>query len=256
MQSNLSVKNLSASYGTKNIFQNVSFEISAGELVCLCGPNGCGKSTLLTSVAGLGDSSLKVTGQVFIDDNDLLKQKNKDRAKLLSFMEQSAVSTWDFPVFDFVLQGRFAYSKNGYYSLEDKTAAENALKQLYIEDFANRTVHSLSGGEFQKVRIARALAQSSSFILLDEPAANLDFVYEPQLMRLLLNLAHENNLGIILSIHDVNLAARFADKLLLLPPHKSAIFGSVNDIMTEENLEKTFGVPFKCSEINYFQSSQ
>jgi len=256
MQSKLSVQNLSSSYGNKSIFQNLSFEVNAGELVCLCGPNGAGKSTLLTSVAGIGDSSLKTSGEVLVDQTVLSSLKNKERAKYISYMEQTSVSAWDFTVADFVLQGRFAYSKNGYYSAEDKQIAQNAMEQLGIAQFSSRTIHSLSGGEFQKVRIARTLAQSTSFVLLDEPAANLDFVYEPQLLELLKNLAHKNNLGIIISIHDVNLAARYADKMLLLPKNQNPVFGSVDDIMTVENLEKTFGVPFQCKEINYFQSLQ
>lgn len=256
MQSRLSVQNLSSSYGSKTIFQNISFEVNSGELVCLCGPNGSGKSTLLISMVSQGDGSPGSTGSVKINEVELASLKNKSRAKLISFMEQSAPSAWDFTVSDFVLQGRFPYSVNGYYSSEDKQIAAEALSRLSISQFADRTIHSLSGGEFQKVRIARALAQSAPFILLDEPAANLDFVYEPQLMELLKNLAHENNIGIILSIHDVNLAARYADKLLMLPKNQSPVFGKPDDIMNIVNLEKTFGVPFECKEIKYFQSSQ
>lgn len=255
MQGKLSVNNLRASYNSNPVFQDISFEIKSGELVCLCGANGCGKSTLLTAIAGIGDGNLKTSGTAAIDGVELSSLKNKSRAKLISFMEQSSPSVWDFTVFDFILQGRFPYSSNGYYSMEDRQIVTEALSKLSINQFAERTIHSLSGGEFQKVRIARALAQTTPFILLDEPAAALDFVYEPQLMTLLKNLAHENNLGIIISIHDVNLAARFADKMLLLPKQQKPVFGTAAEIMTTENLEKTFGVPFECKEIKYFQSS-
>lgn len=254
MENILVVSNLNASYKTNPVIQNLSFELHGGELICLCGPNGSGKSTLLTAVADNGDRPLMVSGSVSANGQQISMLKNKEKAKLISYMEQSAPSAWDFPVFDFVLQGRYAYSSSGYYSKQDKDLVLQALSDLSIESLAHRTLHSLSGGEYQKVRIARALTQSAPFVFLDEPAANLDFVYEPKLLDMLKNLAHSKNLGILISIHDVNLAAEYADKMLLLPKNQTALFDSVHDIMTLENLEKTFGVPFQCKEVNYFQS--
>lgn len=235
------------------VLKNISLTIPTGELTCLCGPNGCGKSTLLSILAGVPEQNLCVFRKP--GDLDLSKLPRKKAAQLVSFMQQQEYSTWDFSVRELVLQGRFCHTKNGFYTAADEQLADQALAELQISDLAQRPVHSLSGGEFQKARIARAICQQSQFILLDEPAANLDFVYEPWLMKKLYKLAHEKGLGILLSIHDVNLAATYADNLVLLPLLQSPICGKINDTLTKENLKLTYGMEFECQKVNYFQSS-
>ena len=253
----LKCEGLSAGYDNKIVLSNISFSLSSGDFVCLCGPNGSGKSTLLSVLSQLSDKDLKIhSGSVLISQQScephnlipLSSLSAKERAKKIAYMQQAEFSTWDFTVFDFVLQGRFAYSKNGWYSDDDKKIAADCLQELGLSDFSTRTIHALSGGEFQKVRIARALAQKPAFMLLDEPAANIDFVYEPKLLEFLKALAERKNIGIILSIHDVNLAALYAKKLALLSPcsdhdsdSSSFLFGPTEEIFTEENLSKAFG---------------
>ncbi len=251
----LKCESLSAGYGAKGygaklVLNNINFSLFSGDFVCLCGPNGSGKSTLLSVLASLAEKSLKIqTGTVLIskDENEphnlipLSSLSQKERAKKIAYMQQTEASTWDFTVFDFVLQGRFAYSKNGWYSDEDEEITRESLNELGLSDFTNRTIHSLSGGEFQKVRIARALTQQPAFMLLDEPAANIDFVYEPKLLELLQSLAEKKNIGILLSIHDVNLAALYSKKMALLSPNNSFLFGPTEEIFTEQNLSKAFG---------------
>lgn len=254
----LKCEDLSAGYGAKGygaklVLNNINFSLFSGDFVCLCGPNGSGKSTLLSVLASLAEKSLKIqggqTGTVLIskDANEphnlipLSSLSQKEKAKKIAYMQQAENSTWDFTVFDFVLQGRFAYSKNGWYSDEDEKIAQESLQELGLATFSNRTIHSLSGGEFQKVRIARALTQQPAFMLLDEPAANIDFVYEPKLLELLQSLAKKKNIGILLSIHDVNLAALYSKKMALLSPNQSFLFGPTEEIFTEQNLSKAFG---------------
>ena len=252
MQASLQIENLTASYGKKMVLKNVSVSVPAGLLTCLCGPNGCGKSTLLSILAGVPDQNLSVfrtPGQI-----DLSKLPRKKAAQFVSFMQQNEYSTWDFTVRELVLQGRFCHTKNGFYTKADEELAVQALEELQISHLADRPVHSLSGGEFQKARIARAICQEPKFILLDEPAANLDFVYEPWLMKKLTALAHEKNTGILISIHDVNVAATYADNLILLPLLSSPICGKIKDILTKENLKLTYGMEFECQKVNYFQS--
>lgn len=260
----LSVKNLNASYGKKNILSGVSFDLQKGEFVCLCGPNGCGKSTLLSIMAGVNSSvnfenNIADSVNYISDDGDSLsinKMPRKKCAKILSYMQQNEYSVWNFTVFDFVLQGRFAYSKNGHYSKEDFQIVGDVLSEMGLSSFKEREVHNLSGGEFQKVRIARALAQEPEFMLLDEPAANLDYVYEPQLMALLSGIVRKRSIGILITIHDINLANKYADKIILLPPQKNVLLGKPADIMNVENLRTTFGVEFECKEVKSFQSLQ
>ena len=252
LQTSLNLNGAYAYYGKKLVLKNVSVSIERGKLTCLCGPNGCGKSTLLSILAGAKDSQLHVLHGV--NSMGLSRLPRKKMAQIVSFMQQSEYSTWNFTVMELVLQGRFCHTKNGFYTQQDEQIALQALAELGIEALAQRPVHSLSGGEFQKARIARAICQEPRFILLDEPAANLDFVYEPWLMKKLKLLAHSTNTGILVSIHDVNLAAGYADELILLPLLEQPICGKIDSVLTTENLKKTYGMEFECQKVNYFQS--
>lgn len=247
MGKSLFCTNLTAGYNNKTILKNVSFELNQGDFVCLCGPNGAGKSTLLTTLAGLQENKLWIKAEQLpslksqVSTTLLSQLSKKEVAQNIAFMQQSEYSTWDFTVGELVLQGRFSHSKNGWYSEQDYQLVEEILNQLELTAFKDRNIHSLSGGEFQKVRIARALAQTPDFMLLDEPAANLDFVYEPQLLDLLKKIAREKNIGILLSIHDVNIAARYADKIALLSPESGLLCDTVENIFTAEKLSEAFG---------------
>ena len=251
----LNVSKLSASYDKNQILIDISFTLKQGEFVCLCGPNGAGKSTLLSVMAGVQEAGLKVSGggeQII----EFSKFPRREAAKIIAYMQQNEYSEWDFTVRDYVLQGRYAYTKYGNYAAADYEMVDGILGELDLSDFSQRHIHSLSGGEFQKIRLARALAQTPRFLLLDEPAANLDYVYEPHLMQLLRDTAHNKNLGVLAAVHDINLAARFADRIILLPPKKSVLSGAPSDIMNADNLKYTFGVEFECKEIKSFQSLQ
>ncbi len=260
----LTVSNLNAAYKENSILTNINFKITTGEFVCLCGPNGAGKSTLLSVMAGVSDAKLKVSGEVGWFRYDAShhsttgksKPSRRELARTLAYLQQNEYSEWDFTVCDYVLQGRYAYTKFGHYAAADYEVVDGVLGELGLSDFSQRHIHSLSGGEFQKIRLARALAQTPKFLLLDEPAANLDYVYEPHLMQLLADTAHNKNLGILAAVHDINLASRFADKIILLPPKKSVLYGTPSDIMNSDNLKYTFGVDFECKEIKSFQSLQ
>lgn len=294
----LRVSNLSASYGDKTVLSDVSFSLQQGDFICLCGPNGAGKSTLLSTMAGVAEAGLKASGQVvwfrydashhsttgaseiMVVECDAKRRVSKpprhELARLIAYMQQNEYSEWNFLVRDYVLQGRYAHSNGGHYAAADYEVVDGVLGELGLSDFSQRYIHELSGGEFQKVRLARALTQTPHFLLLDEPAANLDYVYEPHLMKLLRDTAHKKNLGVLAAVHDINLAARFADKILLLPPasststaldtfnnsetsgsnKKSVLFGPPSDIMNTDNLKYTFGVDFECKEIKSFQSLQ
>lgn len=259
----LAVKNICAYYGKKLILKNISVAVKAGKLTCLCGPNGSGKSTLLSILSGTTDPELKIlegTGSRQLNTPDsinalgLAKMPRKNAARITAFMQQNEFSTWNFTAKELVLQGRYCHTANGSYSATDEKLAVEALDKLDILELGDRPVHSLSGGEFQKVRIARAICQQSKFILLDEPAANLDFVYEPRLLKKLADYAHQTGTGIIISIHDVNMTSSCADELILLPLLQQPICGKIKDVLTLENLKITYGMEFECQKVNYFQS--
>ena len=268
MKDKLFCKKINASYKTgsltKQILNNVSIEIEQGDFICLCGPNGSGKSTLLTILAGLSNtlSNLKVTAELMpaimheSHYTQLSELSQKQIAQKVAFMQQNEYSTWDFTVKELILQGRYPYTKNGWYSPEDNTIVEKIIQQMSLSDFADRSVHSLSGGEFQKVRIARAMAQSPDFLLLDEPASNLDFVYEPILLENLKKIAKEENIAVLISIHDVNLAARIADKIAFLPPQKPLICDTIEKVFTEENLLYTYNTELQIYEHSVYNKKQ
>lgn len=246
----LKCKRLSASWisGKKSfeVLNNVSVELNQGEFVCLSGPNGGGKSTLLKILSGLEGikgSGLKITSAETEPEADVIKISTLNRrqiAQKISFMEQSEHSAWNMTVRNMILTGRYAWNGTNL-SSKDYEEAEKSAEILGISPLLDRFVYSLSGGEFQKVRIARAVCQKPSYLLLDEPCAALDITSEPSLLETLKNLSRTQNMGILISIHNVNLAARFADRMILLPPHKSEISGTVPEVFTEKNLSETYG---------------
>ena len=138
----LRISNLSASYNKTIVLNDISLALSPGEFVCLCGPNGAGKTTLLSVMAGVPDARLKVQG----DAGEISKLPRRDAARILAYLQQSEYSEWDFTVSDYVLQGRYAYTKFGHYTAEDHAVVEKLLTDLGLTQFANRTINSLSGG--------------------------------------------------------------------------------------------------------------
>lgn len=245
----LSCKNLSASYfyGKKShpVLADVSLELNPGELVCIAGPNGAGKSTLLTLMAGLEgkfSDNLKIVSasqEPSIDGRKIPELTRKECAQHIAFLSQSEYPAWDSTVLDTILTGRFAWSGTNY-SEEDIQIAKEAACLLNITELLSRSVLNLSGGEYQKVRIARCLAQKPEYLLLDEPCAGLDFFTEPELLQTLREICIQQNIGILLSIHNLNLAAQFADRLILLPEQKPAISGTLNEVFTEKKLSRTY----------------
>lgn len=259
MEKLLSAKELSVSYGKKSVFCNLSIEVKTGELIGICGPNGAGKSTVLKLLA------YGKIPELFFDnwkqlpslDNQLIQDMScKKRARKIAYMSQNEDSIWDYSVHDYILTGRYSHSVNGFYSSEDLTKVKEILNFLHIENLSEKHIHNISGGEFQKVRIARALCQEPDFLLLDEPGSNLDFVYEPMLLSDLKKIAKEKGIGILISIHDINLAVKYADKILLISFDSGSLFGNSRDIVTVENLKKIYGVDFVCKKIESFQSLQ
>ena len=262
MTKTLSVKNLSASYGKTKILSDVSLELKTGEFVCLCGPNGAGKSTLLSILAGLQNESLKFSAErfpcIFSDGKPVLEIESgarKEIAKNISFLSQNENCTWDFTVLDVVLSGRFPYTDSlGNYSKNDYDFAQKIIRDFNIEHLAQKSVFNISGGELQKTRIARSFAQDTNFLLLDEPLSSLDIVYENNLMKLLSENARSQNKGVLISVHDLNMAARYADRIILLPPvfddgmKTEIISGKPEEVRTAENLHTVYGTEFSVEK--------
>ena len=245
----LSAKNVCAWWNKIPVVTNCSLTVNAGEVVCLCGPNGSGKSTLLTALAGIQVSTLKVKGQVQIMGTDIQSVPQKKLATKRAYLLQHEEHAWNYTVRDTVLMGRFCHTKiDSAYSKQDFMVTDSILKRVQIEALAKRSIFSLSGGEAQKVRIARCLAQEPDVLLLDEPLAGLDFSYQEELMSLLVSLAHKEGKAVLVSIHDLNTAARFADRIILLPTLQPCFSGTVPEQMGTDALERTYGYRFGSFE--------
>ena len=240
------IEALDYSVSGKNILKNIGFTVEKGEILGILGPNGSGKSTLLKNLLNY---LKKDSGKIEIKGRDIEKFKQKDLAKTVAFVPQKPKLSMSLSVYDFVLLGRITHIKNSFssYGKEDYEHVNSVIKILKLEDFKERDVHSLSGGEFQRVLLARALAQNPEVLILDEATAAMDMNYALKMMNLTESLVKNHNLTAITVLHDLNLAALYCDKVVFLKEGQVKYFGSVKELFSEEILEEIYG--FKCNII-------
>ena len=223
------------------VLDGVSCEVSAGEVLAIAGPNGSGKSTLVGLLDGLLAPS---SGTVLLDGRPVARMPRREVARAVGFVAQSGELHFPLSVLEYVLQGRFAHGHLlGFETDEDLAAARRALEMTATAEFATRHVLELSGGERQRVMLARAVAQEPRALLLDEPTANLDISHQVRMLDLVRSLAHGAGLAVAVVTHDLNLAAEFADRLLLLGDGRVRGVGTPAEVLTAERIEALFGVP-------------
>jgi iron complex transport system ATP-binding protein len=241
----LSVENLSVSYGTRHVLRDISLEVNSGEVLALIGPNGAGKSTLVRAVSGVTPSESGRIGSR--DPNgycDLLTLSSIRRARFLAVVPQVASMPPAFTAWETVLMGRTPYLNFlGQVSAKDEAIVRQALQKVDALDLSDRRVGELSGGEQQRVLLARALAQSTSILLLDEPTSNLDLHYQVGFMNTVRTLAHQDNLAVLVALHDLNLAARYADRVALLVDGKIIAAGTPQQVLTPELISTAYHLP-------------
>ena len=214
--------------------QDVSLDVKPGEIVGLIGPNGAGKSTLMRAVSGVLAAK---TGQIMVDGADIRRLSISQRARLLAVVPQARQMGGAFTVEQAVMMGRTAYMGwLGRSGRADEDAVQLAMQRTGLLDFAERSIASLSGGEQQRVLLARALAQSTPVLLLDEPTNHLDLHHQVNLLMLVKELAREKNLAVLAAMHDLNQAAVFADRLALLVEGRLHAAGAPGDVLTRENI--------------------
>jgi len=230
---------LSFGYEHQSVLTDVSFAIGAGELVALIGPNGSGKTTLLKLLLGLLPPK---TGQVILHDRPLSMYPVKARAKQIAYVSQQPALTFPMTALELVSLGRYPHVSRFNYSRADVAVVEAALQETGSAHLKHRRLNSLSGGEKQKILIARALAQSTQVLLLDEPTLHLDLYYQLQILAALKNLCVRQRITVITVLHDVNLISLFADKALLLNAGKLCAFGPVHEVITEGRIKDLLGV--------------
>lgn len=232
----IEVQNLSFSFGTRPVLQNVSFSLEQGECVAVLGNNGAGKSTLISCISRLRKPS---SGNVIIDGVDISQFSRNQLAQQISYVAQKTELSHT-TVFDAVLLGRKPYMKWGPADV-DYDVAEHALRAVGMEDCRLRYMNQLSGGEQQKVMLARAIAQEPKLMLLDEPTSSLDPRNQYESMELIRHCAHDHNIAVLVVIHDLNLALRFCDRFLFLKD--GAVFASGGaEAVTPENIRAVYGM--------------
>jgi len=241
MQSPTAIESRSVSfnYENKSVLTDITFSIGAGELVALIGPNGSGKTTLLKILLGFLPPS---GGSVTLDAKPLSAYAPKERAKQIAYVSQLPLLSFPLTAFELVSLGRYPHSPRSGLSSADTLAVKTALSRTDAKNLSERNFNTLSGGEKQKVLIARALAQSARILLLDEPTLHLDLYYQLQILSGLKRLRDEEGITVVTVLHDVNLVSLFADKALLLSDGVVRSFGPVAEVVNEASIRDLLGV--------------
>lgn len=230
------IKNLSYKTKDKVILDNISIKFPEKKFIGIIGPNGAGKSTLLKNIYGVLNSS---SGDIFIDNKNIKNITGKERAKKIAVLSQEDREDFDFNIEDIVKMGRYPY-KNIFenYSKTDKEIALKMLKKVGMENYVGRSFKELSGGEKQRVLIARALAQDTPILILDEPTNHLDIGYQLQLLHLIKHL----DKSVISALHDLNVASLFCDYIYILKDGKLIAEGTPEEVLNKENLKNIFNI--------------
>ena len=236
----LSCINVSCGYPSKVILKQVSFDLYPGKIVALIGSNGSGKSTLLKTIS---KDIRPLGGKIFLKDQDTAHISNKEIAKQMVYLPQSESSMFHFTALEIVLMGRTLYSNGLFETDEDLLEAKKAMVATNCEHLSGQLVHTLSGGEYQRVLIARALTQKAKILLLDEPISHLDLSHQVSFAKLIKNLAGQGY-SILISVHDLNWASEVADSALLLDDQQICYNGPMQNLLTSPILEKVYDVPF------------
>lgn len=239
------IDSLSFGYSkNKNIISDVNFNISSGDIVSILGINGCGKTTIMKNLIRVLRPS---NGHILLNDVFIEKMPSIEIAKYISYVGQF-IEKKRITVFDYILLGRRPYIK---YKAQKKDyeIVDKVIKELDLIAILNHFVSEISGGQLQKVAIARALTQQPKFICLDEPTSSLDLKNQLAVLDTVTEYANKNNIGVVMIMHDINLALKYSNKFILLKNGKVFSFGN-SDIMNKQNIKNVFGVDVEIIDFN------
>jgi ABC-type cobalamin/Fe3+-siderophores transport system ATPase subunit len=239
----LSVRDLFYSYGTGEVLHGLSFDADAGEILGVAGPNGCGKTTLIKCI----DRIFEPKGSIRLEGEDIMKMSGMEVAQRIAYVPQALTLGMAMTVFETILLGRRPYIRWSVRD-EDLRKVQEIIRLLKIRHLAFRKMTQISGGERQKVMVARAMVQDPSLLLLDEPTSALDLKHQLEVMELVRMISHEQQACVVLAIHDLNLASRFCDHLLLMKEGRKVGLGSPADLLREEIIRDVYEVEAKVSE--------
>lgn len=240
----IKINNLNFSYGNKQILKNINMNITEGKLIGILGPNGCGKSTLLKNILGYVNRN---TDSIEIFGKKEKEYTQKEKARIMALVPQKSSLMSAMTVEDFVVMGRLPHLKNNWvgYGHEDMEKSRKILKILGLEKFTKRIALSLSGGEFQRVLLARALTQEPKILLLDEPTSALDLNHAVDLMDRVQKLVKNHSITSVVVLHDLNLASMFCEEIYLMKEGNIKYIGSPKEIFTKEILKEVYDLNCK-----------
>jgi iron complex transport system ATP-binding protein len=236
---NLRLDSISLGYGKQTVLHNVNIEAKPGEMLGIIGPNGSGKSTLLRGITRLIQPS---SGRIFLDGTDIADINRQNLAQLVAVVPQNPVLPELFTALEVVLMGRTPHlGLLRYEGGKDLAAVQKAMEATQTLAFAERRVGELSGGERQRLTIARALAQEPKIILMDEPTANLDINYQIETLDLARQLCREQNFIVVVTLHDLNLASQYCDRLVVLCNGSVYCQGTPNSVINAQTIKEVYG---------------
>jgi len=237
----IDVHGLKVAYDSVPVLDGAEFSVGRGDLVALLGANGAGKSTLLRCISRILQPT---AGDILIDGQELKRLKSREAARLMAVVPQETAADFDFTVEEIVLMGRFPYlarfKKEDHH---DREVVRRSMEMTGVAHLAERSIAQLSGGEKQRVVMARAVAQQPEVLLLDEPTANLDIGYQSMLLELASRLNREEEVTVIAAIHDINLAVHHFNRFILLAGGRVLAAGRADEVITADNIRKSYGVP-------------
>lgn len=242
----IEVKNLSYRYAEKQILNHVSFVVEEGGFYAVMGANGCGKTTLLKLLAGL---LAPKEGEVLVDGENISQYNVRALARKMAFVRQHPQTDFEFSAFETVLMGRNPYQRHlQNESEEDWNIVEQSMRQTNTWHLRYSRPSEISGGELQRVMMARALAQQTPIMLLDEPISNLDISHQFEILDLLRSISREERKTVLIVLHDLNMAMQYCEKLLLLHGGHVLYKGPIGDGLTQQNIATAFGVKASVGE--------
>jgi iron complex transport system ATP-binding protein len=237
----LQMAHVNAGYNGKNILHDISFELPQGKSLSILGPNGCGKTTLIRAIAALIESE----GDILLDGKDIRSMNRREIASKIAVMTQISSIYFPYTVYETVMLGRYKHTKNSFFGIptkKDREIVERCMKTTDISDLRNKMIDTLSGGQMQRVLLARTLAQEPQLILLDEPTNHLDIRHQLELLDYLKRWSQTDHHAVIGVFHDINLAMRLSENMLFLRDGCIQGMGDAGKLIDAQFLQEIYGM--------------